>query len=89
MPIAPASTTRTRRRAVARVVCALLVVAGTAVISAPEANARPRNCNVMYDTLDRYWGYANAEFAVGDYDEGNRWLNAYYALSRRISEVGC
>jgi hypothetical protein len=93
MRIAPASTTgvrpAARRRAVVRVVSALLVVVGTVMISAAPASARPRNCDAMWHTADLYWGYANAEFGVGDIQEGNRWLNAYFAQVKRIDSGGC
>jgi hypothetical protein len=88
-PAATGPRPATGRRVVARVVCALLLVAGTAMISAPQADARPRNCGAMLNTADLYWGYANAEFAVGDIQEGNRWLNAYNTLVRRINDAGC
>ena len=43
----------------------------------------------MWNTADLYWGYANAEFGVGDIQEGNRWLNAYFAQVKRINNSGC
>ena len=43
----------------------------------------------MWHTADLYWGYANAEFGVGDIQEGNRWLNAYFAQVKRIDSGGC
>jgi hypothetical protein len=93
MRIAPVSTDgirpAARRRAVARVVSALLLVAGTVVISASPASARPRNCDAMWNTADLYRGYAEAEFGVGDVQEGARWLNAYYGQVQRINNSAC
>jgi hypothetical protein len=43
----------------------------------------------MWNTADLYWGYAEAEFGVGDVQEGARWLNAYYGQVQRINNSGC
>lgn len=75
MRIAPVSTNgirpAARRRAVARVVSALLLVAATAMISASPASARRGTATPCGTAPDLYRGYANAEFGVGGVPEGN------------------
>jgi hypothetical protein len=40
-------------------------------------------------TADLYFGYAQAEYGVGDQAEGDRWMRAYYGQVGLLVAYGC
>jgi hypothetical protein len=93
MRIAPTSTRGIRpgasRRTVARVVSVLALVAGAAMINVAPAGALPRACDTIGHRADVYFGYAQAEYTVGDVPEGDRWMTAYYGQIGLLVAYGC
>ena len=93
MRIAPTSTSGirpgTRRRTVARMISVLALVAGAAMISVSPASALPRACDAIGQRADLYFGYAQAEYAVGDLAAGDRWMRAYYGQIGLLVAYGC
>jgi hypothetical protein len=78
-----------RRRTIARMVSVLALVAGAAVISVSPASALPRACDAIGQRADLYFGYAQAEYAVGDLAAGDRWMRAYYGQIGFLVAYGC
>lgn len=89
MRTAPTSTSGFRRRTVARLVAVLALLGGAAVLGAAPANALPRACDTIGHQADVYFGYAQAEYAVGDLAAGDRWMRAYYGQIGLLVAFGC
>jgi hypothetical protein len=60
-----------------------------AMISASPASALPRACDTIGHRADVYFGYAQAEYAVGDTAAGDRWMTAYYGQIGFLIAYGC
>ena len=78
-----------RRRTVARMASVLALVGGVAMISVSPASALPRACDTIGHRADVYYGYAQAEYAVGDLAEGDRWMRAYLGQVGLLVAYGC
>jgi hypothetical protein len=78
-----------RRRTIARIASVLALVAGAAMISVSPASALPRACDSIGQRADLYYGYAQAEYGVGDLAEGDRWMRAYYGQVGLLVAYGC
>jgi len=77
-----------RRRATIATVSALVVLGGLFASAAP-ASALPRQCGRLYQVADIHWGYAEAEYAVGDYAAYDAWMNVYDHDVANIIASGC
>jgi hypothetical protein len=77
-----------RHRAIVGAVSALVVIGGLLAGAAP-ANALPRQCDRLYRVADTHWGYAEAEYAVGDYAAYDAWMNVYDHDVANIIASGC
>jgi hypothetical protein len=95
MPITSTSTSTSgirpgiRRKTVARTASVVVLVAGVAMIGVSPANALPRACDIIAQRADVYFGYAQAEYGVGDTAEGDRWMRAYYGQVGLLLAYGC
>jgi hypothetical protein len=53
------------------------------------SSSRPSLAGINRVPADVYFGYAQAEYAVGDQAEGDRWMTAYYGQIGFLIAYGC